>query len=207
MLDTEMSAKCAAIMQSAFERESGLTHVQGLLTPRRIVEVLQAVGGRFAHSFDLQHELKGGKAIDACGITLPDASLELCQSSDAILAGASGGPKWDVVDASVRPEAGILQLRSGFGLFVNIRPAKARIPTRGQSSEIRIPRIGRSDHRSRIDRRRLFFTRKRGSGPQRANDEAVDRVLSSGYCTADLARSGGSVVTTKKMGTLIAEEL
>ena len=38
-------------------------------------------------------------------------------------------------------------------------------------------------------------------------DEAVDRVPSSGYCTADLARSGGSVVTTKKMGTLIAEEL
>lgn len=98
------------------------------------VKVLEAVGAYFGHSFDVHSGSIGGHAIDACSSPLPDETLELCHGADAVLFGASGGPKWDVVDAPVRPEAGILKLRSGFGLFANIRPAKAYPSLYGASS-------------------------------------------------------------------------
>ena len=98
------------------------------------VRVLDAVGARFGHSFEVCSGSIGGHAIDACGTSLPDETLQLCHGADAVLFGASGGPKWDVPDASERPEAGILKLRSGFGLFANIRPAKAYASLYGASS-------------------------------------------------------------------------
>lgn len=63
----------------------------------------------------------GGCAIDACGNPLPEETLNACKSSDAVLLGAVGGPKWD--HGSVRPEAGLLGIRAGLGLFGNLRPA------------------------------------------------------------------------------------
>lgn len=98
------------------------------------VKVLDAVGARCGHSFAVRTGSIGGHAIDACGTSLPDETLELCHGADAVLFGASGGPKWDIVDAPVRPEAGILQLRSGFGLFANLRPARAHASLYGASS-------------------------------------------------------------------------
>ncbi len=98
------------------------------------VKVLKAIGARFGHSFDLKIGAMGGYAINNFGSPLPDETLELCQRADAILSGASGGPKWDVADAPLRPEAGILRLRSDFGLFANIRPAKAYKSLYGASS-------------------------------------------------------------------------
>ena len=88
------------------------------------VRVLDAVGGRFGHSFDLEHGRIGGNAIDDFGTPLPDDTVELCQRSDAILFGAVGGPKWDDPNASVRPEEGILAIRKSLGLFANVRPVK-----------------------------------------------------------------------------------
>lgn len=64
----------------------------------------------------------GGIAIDRHGVPLPDATLAACRAADAVLLGAVGGPRWD--DASERPEAGLLKLRAGLGLFANLRPGR-----------------------------------------------------------------------------------
>jgi 3-isopropylmalate dehydrogenase len=85
--------------------------------------VLAAVGQRFGHSFELREALFGGCAIDAKGAPLPDDTLALCRSADAVLLGAVGGPKWD--KGPKRPEQGLLGLRKQLGVFANIRPVVA----------------------------------------------------------------------------------
>src|SRR5690606_26296032 len=64
----------------------------------------------------------GGIAIDRHGCPLPATTLAACRGADAVLLGAVGGPDWD--DAPERPEAGLLALRAGLGLFANLRPAR-----------------------------------------------------------------------------------
>jgi 3-isopropylmalate dehydrogenase len=71
----------------------------------------------------LEHSLVGGAAIDASGTPLPTETLELAKKADAVLLGAVGGPKWEALDISMRPEKGLLGLRAGLGLFANLRPA------------------------------------------------------------------------------------
>jgi 3-isopropylmalate dehydrogenase len=88
------------------------------------IKVLQATGRKFGHSFNLNYAPVGGIAIDETGEPLPEATLKMCQSSDAVLLGAVGGPKWDDPKAKTRPEAGLLALRKGLGLFANLRPVK-----------------------------------------------------------------------------------
>ncbi|CAK9442099.1 uncharacterized protein LODBEIA_P58550 [Lodderomyces beijingensis] len=70
--------------------------------------------------FKFNHHLIGGAAIDATGEPLPAASLESAKSSDAVLLGAVGGPKWGT--GAVRPEQGLLQIRKALNLYANIRP-------------------------------------------------------------------------------------
>src|SRR4051812_22594261 len=85
------------------------------------VEVLRAVGD----SLEFDTHLVGGAAIDATGTALPDETLAACREADAVLLGAVGGPKWDTTDPDKpRPEQGLLGLRSGLGLFANLRPVK-----------------------------------------------------------------------------------
>ena len=67
--------------------------------------------------------LLGGAAIDADGTPLSDATLAAAKGADAVLLGAVGGPAWDDLPTNVRPERGLLGLRSGLGLFANLRPA------------------------------------------------------------------------------------
>jgi len=86
------------------------------------VKVMQAVGQKFGHSFDLRYGLVGGAAIDAEGTALSDDTLKACKTCDAVLLGAVGGPKWDDPRAKVRPEDGLLAVRKGLGLFANLRP-------------------------------------------------------------------------------------
>ena len=88
------------------------------------VKVLQAIGNRFGHNFNLHYGLVGGVAIDKTGVALSQETLKMCQSSDAVLLGAVGGPKWDDPKAKVHPEDGLLALRKGLGLFANLRPVK-----------------------------------------------------------------------------------
>lgn len=86
--------------------------------------VLDRIGQKFGHTFEMAEFPIGGNAIDAFGNPLPDHTLEACRKSDAILLGAVGGPKWDDPTAKTRPEAGLLKIRKELGLFANLRPTK-----------------------------------------------------------------------------------
>jgi 3-isopropylmalate dehydrogenase len=89
------------------------------------IAVLKAVGTEFGHQFDLKYALIGAAAIDATGNPLPDETLALLKTTDAILFGAIGLPKYDNdPNAKVRPEQGLLKMRKELGLFANIRPVK-----------------------------------------------------------------------------------
>ncbi|MCM1545897.1 MAG: 3-isopropylmalate dehydrogenase [Clostridiales bacterium] len=88
------------------------------------IKVLNAVGKKFAHTFNFTHKLIGGCAIDNCGVPLPEDTVEACLSADSVLLGAVGGYKWDNLPVDVRPEKGLLGIRKAMGLYSNIRPAK-----------------------------------------------------------------------------------
>ncbi len=87
------------------------------------VEVMKLVGEKHGCGFEITEELLGGCAIDATGVPLPEKTLNTCRQSDAVLLGAVGGEKWDKLPGHLRPEAGLLGIRSGLGLFANLRPA------------------------------------------------------------------------------------
>ncbi|GHV06006.1 3-isopropylmalate dehydrogenase [Spirochaetia bacterium] len=86
-------------------------------------EVLDAVGDKFGHVFNYVELEAGGKAIDSTGEPLPAETLEAAKQCDAVLLGAVGGPKWETLPGHLRPEAALLGLRSGLGVFANLRPA------------------------------------------------------------------------------------
>lgn len=85
--------------------------------------VLDAVAKKFSHTFRYKEVLMGGEALDAAGVPLPRETIAVCKASDGVLLGAVGGSKWDGVAAELRPEAGLLALRSELGLYANLRPA------------------------------------------------------------------------------------
>ncbi len=90
---------------------------------KEAVRVLDAVALTYGHEVTYKHLIAGGEAIDQTGQPLPEETLKEASSSDAVLLGAVGGPKWDNVPSSLRPEKALLGLRGGMGLFCNLRPA------------------------------------------------------------------------------------
>ena len=88
------------------------------------VRVLDVIAHKYNHIFEYKERLMGGCSIDAYGTSLTDETLADCQSADAILFGAVGGPKWDDPNAKDRPERGLLRLRKGLSVFANLRPVK-----------------------------------------------------------------------------------
>jgi len=86
------------------------------------VKVLDKLAGE-GLDIEMDEGLVGGAAYDAAGSPLPESTLEMAKEADAILLGAVGGPKWEPLDISVRPEKGLLGLRAELGLFSNLRPA------------------------------------------------------------------------------------
>ncbi len=88
------------------------------------VKVLKAVGDKFGHTFEFTPADVGGQAIDKIGVPLPKDTLTIAKQSDAVLLGAVGGPKWEGLDYSLRPERALLGLREALGLYANLRPAK-----------------------------------------------------------------------------------
>jgi 3-isopropylmalate dehydrogenase len=86
------------------------------------IKVLKAVGGKYGHQFNFNNRLVGGAAIDAEGVAVSKATVNLCKKADAVLLGAVGGPKWDDPSAAVRPEQALFALRGGLELFANLRP-------------------------------------------------------------------------------------
>lgn len=90
---------------------------------KQSVRVLNAIAENFGHEFTYSYQLMGADAIDKTGNPLPDATIEACLNSDAVLFGAIGHPKYDNdPTAKVRPEQGLLKLRKSLQLFANIRP-------------------------------------------------------------------------------------
>jgi len=87
------------------------------------LEVLDAVGDKYGHIFNYVELEAGGLAIDHTGEPLPKETLEAAKQCDALLLGAVGGPKWDTLPGHLRPERALLGLRSGLGVFANLRPA------------------------------------------------------------------------------------
>jgi 3-isopropylmalate dehydrogenase len=86
--------------------------------------VLKQVAELHGFTVELEEGIVGGASIDAHGRPLTDSVLKLAKESDAVLLGAMGGPKWDGLDYSVRPERALLALRQELGLFANLRPVK-----------------------------------------------------------------------------------
>ena len=88
------------------------------------VKILKAIGHKYHHSFEFVAADIGGHAIDKVGVPLPSETLSLAKQSDAVLLGAVGGPKWEGLDYSMRPERALLGIREALGLYANLRPAK-----------------------------------------------------------------------------------
>lgn len=87
------------------------------------VLVLEKIGEIYEHKFEFKKALAGGCAIDEYGKPLPQETIDICKSSQAVLLGAIGGPKWDKLPGDRRPERALLGLRKELGLYANIRPA------------------------------------------------------------------------------------
>jgi 3-isopropylmalate dehydrogenase len=100
------------------------------------VRVLRYVAGRYGHTLTFEEAMIGGGAMDATGDPLPPDTLAACETADAVLLGAVGGPRWSDPTAPVRPEQGLLKLRQHFDLFANLRPVKT-YPALAQHTPLR----------------------------------------------------------------------
>ncbi len=87
------------------------------------IKVVNVLNGQMSLGLEFENGLIGGAAYDVHGSPFPQQTIDLVKSADAILLGAVGGKKWEVLDISVRPEKGLLGLRSTLNLFSNLRPA------------------------------------------------------------------------------------
>lgn len=107
--------------------------------------VLDKVASVYGHTFNYTEILMGGCSIDKYGVPLTDEALATAKASDAVLLGAVGGKvgesKWYELPANLRPEAGLLAIRKGLGLYANLRPAilfkelKAACPLKEELTE------------------------------------------------------------------------
>ena len=88
------------------------------------IKALEAVAKKYNVKFNCEKGLIGGVAIDAVGIPLPQETIDLAKSSDAVYLGAVGDWKYDTLDPAIRPERALLGIRKELGLFANLRPAK-----------------------------------------------------------------------------------
>ena len=111
---------------------------------RAAATILRESAHEFNHQFEFQELPIGGAAIDSTGKPLPNETLDACRKADAVFLGAVGGPKWDSLPVGKRPESGLLDLRKGLGLFVNLRPVKLLEPLRG-ISPLKPQRLGDLD--------------------------------------------------------------
>ncbi len=87
------------------------------------LKVLSAIEDKYKLKFDVKKYPFGGEAIDKYGVPYPEETKNACLSSDVVLLGAVGGPKWDDLEGDKRPEAGLLALRKSLGVYANLRPA------------------------------------------------------------------------------------
>jgi len=108
------------------------------------INLIDALRERHGYALTTESAPIGGAAVDAEGVPLPDATLELARSADAVLLGAVGGPRWDDAPRERRPETGLLQLRGALDLFANLRPAVLD-PQLADASTLRHERVAGLD--------------------------------------------------------------
>lgn len=167
------------------------------------VKVLDAVGSRFGHLFDVVHGKIGGNAIDEFGTALPDETSEICHDADAVLFGAVGGPKWDDLGAKTRPEQGILALRKDMDLFANLRPVKA-YPELVDSSPVKANLLRNVDmlivreltgglYFSLPKRRWTTSRGRRGVDTLKYTEQEIERIVRVGF---ELARDRRKLLTS-----------
>ena len=90
----------------------------------QVKRIIAWYGDKRDLAFDVHEDLVGGAAYDAHGVPLHDETMAKAQEVDAVLLGAVGGPQYDDLDFSVKPERGLLRLRKEMDLFANLRPAQ-----------------------------------------------------------------------------------
>ncbi len=105
------------------------------------IKVLDKVCQKYGHTFTYEEVDMGGCSIDKFGEPITDEGLDKCKKCDSVLLGAVGGPKWDNVDPSIRPEKGLLKVRSELGLFANLRPTKL-FPQLAEASPLKQEIVG-----------------------------------------------------------------
>jgi len=151
---------------------------------RAAVTVLRETAHEFHHQFEFAEFPVGGAAIDAAGAPLPDATLDACHKADAIFLGAVGGPKWDSLPVGKRPESGLLALRQGLGLYVNIRPVKLLEPLRG-ISPLKTDRLGDLDLEIVRELSGGIYFGERGTAIENGIERAFD---TESYSTSEIER-------------------
>ena len=165
--------------------------------------VMESVGSRFGHEFEVVSGPIGGNAIDTHGTALPAETVAACRGADAILFGAVGGPKWDDARAATRPEDGILAIRKQMGLFANIRPVKAYESLLGASPLRRdllegvdmviVRELTGGLYFARPKRRWTTATGRRGVDTLRYTEREIVRILKVAF---ELARGRRKKVTS-----------
>lgn len=138
------------------------------------VRALKVIAEIYKHEFIFHEYMMGGCSIDRYGTALTNDTLDACKSSDAVLLGAVGGPKWDDPSAKVRPEQGLLGLRKGLEVFANLRLVRVH-PSLINSSPLK-PEI-LTDVDLLVVRELtggLYFGQPKGRGELNGHQRAVD---------------------------------
>jgi 3-isopropylmalate dehydrogenase len=151
---------------------------------RAAAAVLRECAHEFSHQFEMHEFPIGGAAIDATGTPLPAETLDACRKADAVFLGAVGGAKWDSLPVGKRPESGLLELRKGMGLYVNVRPVKVLEPLRG-ISPLKPERLGDLDIEIVRELAGGMYFGERGSVSEKGEERAWD---TESYSTREIER-------------------
>ncbi|HTG27880.1 MAG TPA: 3-isopropylmalate dehydrogenase [Methylomirabilota bacterium] len=151
---------------------------------RAAAAVLRECAHEFSHQFEMHEFPIGGAAIDATGTPLSAETLDACRRADAVFLGAVGGAKWDSLPIGKRPESGLLELRKGMGLYVNVRPVKVLEPLRS-ISPLKPERLGDVDIEIVRELAGGMYFGERGSATEKGEERAWD---TESYSTREIER-------------------